>query len=632
MKTKLFFFLLIFAALNVKAQDPCPIRIGTNLSGISDWMTEMPFVDLMHNARTWGTSNRTWIGGNAKNEWNTDLISHIECDENGYPLSLPFWADGLGLEDSQKVFTVWAILDAWEPGIYTFLYDGEGSIEFAADGRIIESSPGRMKVEIIPSDHSFLELKIMRSKKGNHLRNFRLIMPGHENTYQSQPFNPLYLERLSDFAALRFMDWGSTNNWGESEARNNYDEPSDTALVRWNQRSNPDYFTWSHNKGVPYEMMCQLCNTLNKDMWVCAPHNASDEYLREMALLIKQNLNPGLKVYAEYSNEIWNWMFGQTQWLNRFYCVERDISWPEGLVNRVQNHLNIWNEVFSGEPERLITVAGGQTAWQDVTNRIVNNLDQGSFDALNITAYFGLNSQGDAALDALGNDAKAADVASWARKNMPEELGYLKNQFALAKTLNIPVVFYEAGQHITAHPFGEEPSYANALLELHRDTAMYNLYHEWFEAVKKLIPANQQSLYMNFSFVAGLSARYGSWGILETLDQDTSVIFAPKYQAIIEQINHCGPGGHSTRFLQHEVAPVSKSIKVIRQENGSYLILSQYPLEELKLYKNSGQLIKKIDCNKQLNYSLQTEGLPRGSYVLKANNKQNQLSIHIQSD
>lgn len=626
MRTSLFILIIALASMQSKAQEPCPLRIGTNLSGLSDWMTEMPFVDMMHHARTWGTSNRSWIGGNARNEWNTNLISLIECDENGYPLELPFWQDGLELEDSQKVFTVWASLDAWEPGIYTFFYEGEGRIEFGADGKVIESMPGMMKVEIIPKQ-SFLELKILRSKKGNHLRNFRLIMPGHEESYQTQPFNPLYLERLGDFAALRFMDWGSTNNWSESEAWYNYDEPSDTALVSWNKRSQPSFYTWAHNKGVPYEMMCELCNIMGKDMWVCAPHNASDEYLREMASLIKQRLNPELKIYAEYSNEIWNWMFGQTQWLNRFYCVERGISWPEGLTDRVQNHLDIWNEVFADTPERLITVAGGQTGWQDVTNRIVNNLTVGSFDALNITAYFGLGSEGDAALDALGNKATAADVAAQVRKNRTEELSYLHNQFALAKKLNIPVVFYEAGQHITPHPFGEEPTYANALLELQRNTAMYNLYHEWFAAVETLIPQDQQSLYMNFSFVAGLSARYGSWGILETLDQDTAAIYAPKYQALMEQIRYCGPANHTNGLKQ--TAKIEQQIRFIPQGNDSYLILSRSPLEKLEIYQSNGTLIKKVELGQQTAFLLHNQNISPGIYLLSICNSKHQLNTRM---
>jgi hypothetical protein len=41
---------------------------------------------------------------------------------------------------------------------------------------------------------------------------------------------------------------------------------------------------------------------------------------------------------------------------------------------------------------------------------------------------------------------------------------------------------------------------------------------------------------MNFSFIGGRSARYGSWGILETMNQDTALIPAPKYRAIVENL------------------------------------------------------------------------------------------------
>jgi len=83
--------LILFISTIVFSQDSyCKLKIGTNLSGICDWMTEMPFVDLMHNARTWGTRNQTdWIEGGI-NEWNTELADSIEKDENGYPLEVPF--------------------------------------------------------------------------------------------------------------------------------------------------------------------------------------------------------------------------------------------------------------------------------------------------------------------------------------------------------------------------------------------------------------------------------------------------------------------------------------------------------------------------------------------------------------
>lgn len=36
-----------------------------------------------------------------------------------------------------------------------------------------------------------------------------------------------------------------------------------------------------------------------------------------LALLLRDTLDPGLKVYLEYSNEIWNWQFEQTHYTSR---------------------------------------------------------------------------------------------------------------------------------------------------------------------------------------------------------------------------------------------------------------------------------------------------------------------------
>jgi hypothetical protein len=542
---------ILFAGIDSLAQENnCKLKIGTNLGGICDWMTEMPFVDMMHNARTWCTSNRSWIEGGV-NEWNTNLIDSIERDENGYPLEVPFWIDGVALEDSQMVFCVWAWTEAWEAGTYVCLYDGEGEIAFNDNAVVISNQPGRMEVNINPApDAYFLDLRILRSKKENHIRNIRLIMPGHEATYATQPFNPLYLEKLQPFAALRFMDWGATNNWGHDYFWTCDDGPEDTILTRWDERSKVSNYTWATNKGVPYEIMCDLCNTLNKDMWVCVPHCASNEYIREMARLIKGRLNPGLKVYAEYSNETWNWMFGQTQWLYTFYCTGRDTIWPEGIVDRVQNNLDIWTSEFTDSPSRLIRTVGVQTAWQDVSNRIMLNLKEGSYDAIAITGYFGLGEQSDSILDILGSSATVADVARLVRgTRITNEATWIQSQYDyLASVVHVPVIYYEAGQHITPTPFGEMPTYANALLAIQRDTAMYNLYTEWYSIIEDIVPDDQQTLYMNFSFIGTLDAQYGSWGILETLDQDTSVIPAPKYSATLAQIRKCESSGVPVNF------------------------------------------------------------------------------------
>jgi len=626
-------FLFFLGILSARGQsEDCKLSIGTNLGGISDWMTEMPFVDMMHNARTWGTRNQTdWIEGDV-NEWNTELAHRVEKDENGYPLEVPFFFDDAALEDSQIIFTVWAYLAAWPSGIYTCFYEGEGEIQFGADGEVIHAEPGKLTVNITPSSEGgFLEMKITRSKRGNHIRNIRLIMPGHENTYQDQPFNPLYLEKLQPFKALRFMDWGSTNNWGHDNMWECDDEPSDTILTPWDQRSRMAHYTWATNKGVPYEMMCDLCNTLGVDMWVCMPHCASDEYILQAATLIKDRLNPTLTIYAEYGNENWNWMFGQTQWLNTFFCENRGIPWPEGIVDKTQNHLDLWTNVFASQPERLVRVAGVQTAWQDVANRTIRNLRANSFDAVAVTGYFGLHETDDNLLDEMGAEATAADIARMIRQSMKTEIEWISSDYEeLAVPLGKKIVYYEAGQHITPTPFGEEPTYAQALLDIQRDTALYNLYNEWFDLVGGLIPEGDKAVYMNFSFVGSLSARYGSWGILETLYQDTSMVYAPKYQAIAEYIQKCN-NEVSNKFLQ-PAGSFPETLKIIKRGSKHFVILSEEPMHEVKIFSFTGQLLYAIQVPNKEYTDISLSRLTTGNYIVVVTAGKQPISRKIRID
>lgn len=83
------------------------------------------------------------------------------------------------------------------------------------------------------------------------------------------------------------------------------------------------------------------------------------------------------------------------------------------------------------------------------------------------------------------------------------------------------MIFYEGGHHLTAHPFGELPSYENALNAIHRDSAIYNLYNEWFQKLRSLQNGNEPLLCMNFSFIYGIDAKYGSWGVL---NQSTKIL------------------------------------------------------------------------------------------------------------
>jgi len=89
-------------------------------------------------------------------------------------------------------------------------------------------------------------------------------------------------------------------------------------VVNWADRTPPDHPSWAFgpkgSSGVPWETMIELANTVGRDMWICVPHQATNDYVTQLATLFKQQLNSNLNLYVEYSNEVWNWQFQQATW------------------------------------------------------------------------------------------------------------------------------------------------------------------------------------------------------------------------------------------------------------------------------------------------------------------------------
>lgn len=514
--------------------------IGTNLGGLADYSTELPFVDLMRGARTWYTKDvriNPW-----ESPWNTEAAHLLSYRPDGYPTRIPQTLPGRAYP--QKVATIWGDASGWPEGIYTVLFDGRGEISLGGRVSEVAVQPNRMTFRFTRSsapEVPIVELVIDRSEASDPVRNIRVLMPGTEATYQKQPFNPLWVAKLKDFRSVRFMDWGATNGWGQSDPWT-WDDPK---LFSWDQRADLGFYTWAEGRGIPFEMMIRLMNELDLDGWVCVPHRASPEFMRKMAALFHEGLEPSRRLTVEYSNEAWNWMFGQAQWLRTYgrpspTAVARAggqaLEWPETITGNIQDCLDIWTTVWGADVGRLTRVVGLQTGWLDVSQRIAFNLRPGSFDAVAPAFYFSLGEEADQALDALGPRASVADVARWTRINRDKnEIVWMKDiKTKVADKLGVPMAFYEGGQHLTPTPFGQEPTYAEALLAIQRDPVMEDLYREWFTFLKTLRRGNEPLSLMNFSFVGGRSAAYGSWGLLETLDQDLTRIPAPKYRAVLD--------------------------------------------------------------------------------------------------
>ncbi len=505
------------------APNPEPnMTVGTNLGGVEDWSTDWVFVDAFKMARNWLTRS---VGGY---EWDSQKSGEIPLDANGWPSQLPFTAsDG----NDHYVHT---LMPAFAAGDYNLILEGAGEIEFsgAAAGHFYPAGgTGTYTLTVPPGGEGTLFIKILTSSPADHIRNIRVIMPGFSSTYQSQPFHPLFLERLEPFVNLRFMDWAKTNA---------------SPLATWSGRTTPDTYTQTLSSGVALEYMVRLANTLGKNPWLCIPHQADDNYITQTARLLRDSVGANLKIYVEYSNETWNTAgaFPQTTYvqdMGEALGLAPGDRWLAGQKYVALRSVQIW-EIFLNEfvdDSRLVKVMATQSANVNVTNMRFGALNDPAInpnytmpDVLAIAPYFGKNWKPadlppnvpdyptiDEILDTIA-PAKIADVRD----------GVIA-QKAVADTQGCKLVCYEAGQHFVGISGAEnDDTLTNILTGANRDPRMYGRYLEY------LCMLNNEGVDMcgNFSF-CGRWSKWGSWAVLEYMDQP--IAEAPKYHALVDWIN-----------------------------------------------------------------------------------------------
>jgi hypothetical protein len=153
-------------------------------------------------------------------------------------------------------------------------------------------------------------------------------------------------------------------------------------------------------------------------------------------------------------------------------------------------------------------------------------------DALAIAPYFG---------GYLGSPERAASVRAMTLDDLfaelqnvavPESLGWVTNQVAEASTRGVPVIAYEAGNHLVGVGGMENDAAINALFDAaNRDPRMKQVYETYLEGWK----SRGGELLVHFVNCSAVD-KWGRWGALEYLDQPRSV--APKYDAIFDFIEH----------------------------------------------------------------------------------------------
>ncbi|MBX3440980.1 MAG: hypothetical protein KF774_01145 [Planctomyces sp.] len=468
--------------------------LGINLSGVVDWSTEYPFVDVFRMSRAWvsNAEGKPWGQG-----------GELDVDERGWVRQL---APG------QFATTLILTSPGYPTGQYVCLYDGDGMLRIDSQ-RVVESQPGRLVVEV--GDRPGLLLHIRRTNPENPVRNIRFLMPGCEETHQSQPFYKPFLERTKRFPVLRFMDWMQTNGSRQEQ---------------WSDRPRPD--DANQSRGVCLEHMLDLCNELGVDPWFCMPHRADDEYVREFARLVWDRLELTRRVYVEHSNEVWNFGFEQARYAaaegKRLQLSDNEYQGALRFHSRRSVAIfKIWDEEF-GDSKRLVRVLGSHSANPWASEQVVGFEDAAQHaDALAIAPYFG-HSLGDPKNVEATLRGGLDGVFEECRRDIRRNGETIRRQADVAAAHGLELIAYEGGQHLVGHGGAENNTELTELLQAaNRDPRMRELYAQDLAGWK----ANGGRLFVVFASPSQYS-KWGSWGILEREDQPLET--APKHQALLE--------------------------------------------------------------------------------------------------
>ncbi len=529
--------------------------LGMNLAALRDYQPQRPVIDVMKNARVWfGHLPGQWGG------WDeADLRAAGALDDHGWPLFVPDAITGIStvlLVDLPEGASGLA-------GNYRLRHEGEGRLEIS--GRIGgQRRRGRSEIWFSYSPGpGLVHLTITQTNRDDPIRNIEIVHEDHIAAHDAGAlFNPDWLARIDGMAVLRFMNFMRTNH---------------ATIAQWDDRPKIEDYVWTTN-GLPLEALIRLANETGIEPWFNIPHLADDEFITRMAQMIREDLDPDLRAWIEFSNETWNYDFPQA----RAAAAAAEARWGDSNLWQAWNAMRatqmvqIFDQVFEGQEHRLHRVLATQTGWLGLEDQLearrwraedpANPFPPDLFDAYGITGYFsaGLGSDPKAALTRQWlNDARAdAEIAGTAQglsgdrleafiraeshamltpklieelldgRHSGDDTDTLSQFFRVtlpyhmdvAERWGLELVAYEGGTHLVGvGPLTDDDLLTDLFIDVNFSDGMGHAYSRllegWFAA-----GAGQ---FVHYSDIT-TPTRWGSFGVLRHLDDHN-----PRWQALV---------------------------------------------------------------------------------------------------
>jgi hypothetical protein len=560
-----------FAPAQAETPSNANSPMGTNLSQVTYYTTELPFLDNFKASGSW----TTFSGYNNR----TGESQYLNLDANGWPVSLTavnepvaqqFTYVGVFLLNAEGANSPVSV--PYPAGQYVVRYQGQGTLTYGGDAvkNVALSAPGRDVVDVkTPGNGVYIYITSTDpNKNGNYIRNIQFVYAPYETALlQGQVFNPAFLALMQNFRVLRFMDWFNTNG---------------STLASWADRPLPTDSRYTGTFGVPYEVAIQLANALSADPWLTIPVMADDNFITQFATLAHSQVGTSQKVYVELSNEVWNSGFPQYAYSN----AQGQAMWPAASTSadlgdnwygmRAAQMCDIWKSAWGSDSGRVVCVmaafvnsGGGYTAKMRLSCPLWTGAGNApcaahGFGAVAIAPYFGgtvplsWTSQSDGGL--------ASFFTSLTSQNDPSVpvggyIGHVMANVAANVTAiapyKLPLIAYEGGQGFVDMSKGP---LMTLYFAANRDPRMQTAYTTYLQAWKNA----GGTLFVHFNDMDEYGW-FGEWGSLESIMQTTSPLSSapPKWQALQNFIsgNPCWWTGCTGTIAQIPAPPTSVSVK-----------------------------------------------------------------------
>ncbi len=301
------------------------------------------FIDLVRESYRWN------INGTA--------ITSANVDAQGWPT-----ADADFIYDARPVAEWAGQIDDPEKyridmsGTYKCAFTGRATLS-ASGGRIVNQtyvdSDNRTTFDLVIDGppgpgHGFLILKFSNTVRtpgaqaGSGIRNLKIHRPGYPLDHPDVFAAPFIQALLGiNFEAIRFMPFSGANDV----------DPVYPKVTHWNQRKTLADASQARMEpldkldGASWELVIALGNRLHKDIWINVPVSATEDYIRQLAALIRDGLEPALNVYVESGNEVWNNIFPQHAY-NLAQAAALGIGEHENHARRTAQLADLFGQAF----------------------------------------------------------------------------------------------------------------------------------------------------------------------------------------------------------------------------------------------------------------------------------------------